>query len=74
MILNDTLVKKMSEEEQLRYALQLSSKELGIVAPNYNKPPPSNINSFRDASLSPTLGYGRSNANKQVSHPSAQPM
>ena len=31
--LNDSLVKKMSEEEQIRYALQISSKQVGIVHP-----------------------------------------
>ena len=50
-------VKEMSEEEQLRYALQLSSKELGSVAPNYNYLPPSNLNCLRDVSMSPPLGY-----------------
>jgi len=50
-------VKKMSEEEQLRYALQLSSKELGSVVPNYNYHPPSNLNCLRDVSMSPPLGY-----------------
>ena len=58
----------MSEEEQLRYALQLSSKELGTVATNYNH---LSQNNAREASMSPPLvGYG--NALKQVSQPMAQ--
>ena len=58
----------MSEEEQLRYALQLSSKELGAVATNYNH---LSQNSVREASISPPLvGYG--NALKQFSQPMAQ--
>jgi len=31
--LNDSLVKKMSEEEQIRYALQISSKQVSIAHP-----------------------------------------
>ena len=57
----------MSEEEQLRYALQLSTKELGIVAPNYNH---LSSNNMRDVSMSPPLGYG--NVLKQASQPMAQ--
>ena len=58
----------MSEEEQLRYALQLSSKELGMVAPKFNH---FSSNNVRDVSMSPPLlGYG--NALKQASQPMAQ--